>query len=113
MNLALLIKLITQLAGALDSKPGSKGRAKNLSTAALLGICSTILFYSAGTPEKLANLDKRLAVIEHELRISAVVARDSAEPSNVTRQAATNDVATHAAAEPSKFTFVRKNQNEP
>ena len=98
MNLALVLKLITQLATFAESKSGSKGRAKNLSQAALLGICSTILFYSASTPEKLANLVKRLAVIEHELKIPTVatvstnagsgvagrlatVGRDSAAPS--------------------------------
>lgn len=90
MNLALVLKLITQLAAFAESKPGSKGRAKNLSQAALLGICSTILFYNFGVPEKLASVDKRLAVIEHELRIpTAATVATNAAPGVVAGQLAT------------------------
>ena len=105
MNLALVLKLITQLAAFAESKPGSKGRAKNLSMAALLGICSTILFYSAGTPEKLANLDKRLAVIEHELRISNAVATATNAPlKGLPTQAGSTPADPRAKA----LTFLRK-----
>ena len=105
MNLALLVKLITQLAAFAETRPGSKGRTKNLSMAALLGICSTILFYSAGTPEKLANLDKRLAVIEHELRISNVAATATNPPPEL---ASVQPGSSPANARAKALSFLRK-----
>lgn len=109
MNLALILKLITQLGALMESKPGSKGRAKNFSQAALLGICSTILFYSAGTPEKLASLDKRLAVIEHELKIAVATSSSTNAVPDVATWPNVNDQATAATAgSRPAFTFTRK-----
>ena len=109
MNLALLVKLITQLAAFAETKPGSKGRTKNLSMAALLGICSTILFYSAKIPGEITALradvhkfDTRLAVIEHELRIAG--ASTNAAP-DVDQLATTSSPGADART---RFTFTRK-----
>ena len=86
MNLALILKLLD---GLFAEGPKSKGHARNLSRATLLGICATILFYVRPLPEKVSALDVRLARVEARLGVASLPSPvSSASHTNVTLQEA-------------------------
>lgn len=104
MNLALLLKLVDSL---LASKPGSKGRAKIFSQAALLAICSGILFYSAKIPDQLNALNHRVERIEWQLHLASTNAVPGGADQLVTAPGVTNDVPSPTATSRA-FTSLRK-----